>query len=86
VVELCERAALALEAGETIRIVGQVLGQGLDGDVALQSHVAAEVDHAHAAAADLARDVVRTDSSGGVVAHGGDCNSAPPWRSSSVAR
>ena len=48
------RARLANEALTGRRVVGEVGGEDLDGDVAVELHVAREVHDAHAAAPQLA--------------------------------
>jgi hypothetical protein len=70
VVERGEHLGLALETGEAIGVVGEVLRECLDRNVAVEPRVTGQVDHAHAAASDLADDVVRADSGWHCVAHG----------------
>ncbi len=57
----------ALEAGEGLRVFGNVVGQELQGDEAVQLHVLSLVDHTHAAAAELLDDAVVRD---GLADHG----------------
>ena len=47
-------ASLSQEAVARLRITGEVSGQDLDRDVAIELHVAGEVHHSHAPAAELA--------------------------------
>ena len=54
------RLGLALEAGQSLRIAGYLVGQKLEGDEAMQPRVFGLVDHAHAPAAQpLDNSVVR---------------------------
>ena len=55
-------ARLALEALAGVRIVGDVRGQDLDRDGAIESRVARLVDLAHPARADLRRQLIRADA------------------------
>jgi len=57
--ELGEGPRFALEAGESLGVAREVLGERLDGDGAAESGVGGEEDDAHAAASDLAVDGVR---------------------------
>jgi hypothetical protein len=43
----------SFEAGEALEVVGQAVGEDLDGDVALKCRVGGSPDHTHAALADL---------------------------------
>jgi hypothetical protein len=49
---------LAAEARDEARVVGQVLGQELDGDVALEPRVERELDGRHAADAEAAVEAI----------------------------
>ncbi len=73
------RLGLALEALHELRIVGEVLGQELHGDGALQATVERLHDARHAARADALAELVAPDQ--GVAAH-----RPSPWLSSSMAR
>ncbi len=50
-----------LEAGQGLRIIGNVVREELQGDKAVQLYVLGFVDHAHAAAAEFLDDVVVRD-------------------------
>jgi hypothetical protein len=52
--EAGRHAGLSQESLARLRVAGEVRGQDLDGDVAIELHVAREVHDAHAAAAELA--------------------------------
>ena len=60
---------LALEAAESLCVVGEFVGKELQGDVATELQVFRLIDHAHSPAADLAKDAVMgnrlTDGLGG---------------------
>jgi len=56
VIEGGEGLGLLLEAAQPVGILGERLGQGLDGHQAVQARVARQVDDAHAAAAEFALD------------------------------
>ena len=70
----CESAATALASGwkraSESRVVGEVLRQHLDRDVALEARVARAVDLAHAAGAERRQDLVRAEAVAGREAHG----------------
>ena len=57
-IERREDLRFALEAGETIGIVGEDVRKDLDRDVALQLRVARAIDLAHAARAERSDDLV----------------------------
>ena len=69
-VERREHLGLALEPGDADRDRREGIGEDLDGDVALQPGVAGAVDLAHAAGADRAGDLVRTQAGAGAQGHG----------------
>ena len=56
------RTRLALKAGESIRVVGDVGRQDLDGHVAAEPGVARPVHDAHAARAERRDDVIRAEA------------------------
>ena len=62
--EAGRHAGLAKEPVARLRIAGQVRRQDLDGDVAVELHVAREVHHAHASAAELALERVLAGQGG----------------------
>ena len=62
VVELRQQLRLALEARETLLVLGERCRQDLDRDFALEPRVVRAVDLAHAAFAQLGGDLVGTDS------------------------
>jgi len=57
-VELCRRFRFAFKSAQPIRVVGERLGQRLDGHVTIQPCVAATVHYPNAAVSDLMRDLV----------------------------
>ena len=61
-VQTGERLRLTLEALQTDRVRRQLSGQRLDRHVAVKTGVAPKIDHAHAPAPDLARDLVVADT------------------------
>jgi hypothetical protein len=77
--ECRERLCLALEARQAIGIVGQRVGQRLDGDRPVQTGVVAQIDDAHAAAPELAVDPVGSKC-GGLWRHEGKGYVMWPWR------
>ena len=60
-VESGEDLGLALEAGHAVRVGGEGIRQDFDGDVAIQPGVGGPVNHAHAALAEFAEDLVVGD-------------------------
>src|SRR5882672_2615354 len=76
-IERGEGLRLALEAGEPVRVRGDVVGQRLDRDPAVEPGVASEVDDPHAAPRDLALDAVGTDLLRRARAGGGGAHDAP---------
>jgi hypothetical protein len=60
--ELGDRARLALEACERLGVVGQLGGEDLDRDVAIEFRVARLVDLAHAAGPERGEDFVRAEA------------------------
>jgi hypothetical protein len=64
------RLGLAFEPRLQIGVVGDVLGQDLDGDGAVEARIAGLVDLAHAARADLGGDTVRAERGTGLQGHG----------------
>src|SRR5713101_4368211 len=60
-IECRRRLGLALEAGQGLRVFGDVIGQKLQGHKSVEGHVLGLVDHAHAAAAQLLDDPVVRD-------------------------
>jgi len=62
VIERCDGLRLALEAGETLAVVGEVRRQRLDRHLALEARVAREVNLAHPAGAQQAEDLVGSDA------------------------
>jgi hypothetical protein len=62
----------SLEAGESLRIVSDLVGQELQGDKAVQLYVLSFIDHAHPSTAKLLDDAVVRD---GLADHGAQgCN------------
>ena len=61
VVERGQNMGLTLEAGQSFGVAGQVIGQDLNGDLAIQFRVAGPVHHAHPAAAEFFQDLVMGD-------------------------
>ena len=51
----------ALETGQSLRVLGDFIGQEFQGDEAMQLHVLGFVDHAHTAAAQLLNNAVVGD-------------------------
>ncbi len=62
VIQLRDRARLALEPLAELRSGGDLRGQRLDGDAAIEPRVAGLVDLAHAAGAQRADDFIRTET------------------------
>src|SRR5262245_3359974 len=58
-----EALRFAFEAQSTLRIRGEVLGQDLDRDDAIQSRIASPIDFAHSSGADGGEDLVWAESS-----------------------
>ena len=56
-----ERLGFALEARQRLRVLGDIIGQELQGDEAIELGVFGLVDHTHAAAAELLDDAVVRD-------------------------
>ena len=52
---------LALETGQSLGVLGDVIGKKLQGDKAVQGYVLGLVDHTHPAAAQLLDDAVVRD-------------------------
>jgi hypothetical protein len=77
VVQRRGRARLLLEAADAVRILGERVGEELDRDRAAQTRIDRTVHLAHAAGADDAGDLVRTDAGAARQAHG---TSIPPLR------
>src|SRR5262245_26427264 len=50
-IQRCERLRLTLESRQASSVLGEVFGQQLQGNLALQRSIASTVDHAHAALA-----------------------------------
>ena len=69
VVQGGDRPGLVLEPGEAAGVGGQVRRQDLDGDVAAEARVVGEVHLAHAPRAELAADLVGTESGPGGKRH-----------------
>jgi len=57
-----EKARLALESGKTLGVVGEVLRQDLDGDVAAELRIARPVDDSHSSRTELLEDLVMGES------------------------
>ena len=70
VIQRRQRARLALEARQPIRIGREQIGQHLDGDVALEPGVARAIHLAHSAGADRRDDLVDADAVTRGKAHG----------------
>ena len=60
---------LALESGERFGVAGELVGQDLDRDVALQPRVARPVDLAHPARAERGEDLVGAEAGTGRQGH-----------------
>ena len=60
-IQLRDRVGFALEAAFGIRVVGEFLGQKLEGDFPRQTDIFGFVHDAHSATAELAGDAVVTD-------------------------
>jgi hypothetical protein len=69
VIERREHLRLALEAGDAIRILGEQIGQDLDGHVAPERRVGGAPHHPHPALADLLDQPVRTEDAAGRELH-----------------
>ena len=69
VIERCEHLGFAGEAGQALGVLGEVLRQDLDGDVAVEPGVARAVDLPHASLTELGGDLVRTESRAGGQRH-----------------
>ena len=63
--EAGEQFRLALEAGQTVGVVREGLGQRLDRDVAAESRVARAIDLTHAAGAERREDLVGAEAGTG---------------------
>jgi hypothetical protein len=61
VVQRLRGLGFALKAGECLWVEGNRLGQKLEGDETMQSHVFGFVDHVHPAATELLDDTVVRD-------------------------
>ncbi len=70
VVEGGDGAGLALETGEALRVVGEVRGQHLEGDLAPELRVDGAIDLAHAARAERGDDLVVTETGARGEGHG----------------
>jgi hypothetical protein len=57
-------ACLSQEPLASVGVAREVRGQDLDGDVAIELHVAREINHAHSATAELALEGVLSGQSG----------------------
>ncbi len=64
VIQRREQTRFALEAPQSFGIVGEGVGENLDGDVAAQARVAGAIHLAHAACADLLDDFVASEFAG----------------------
>ncbi len=64
-----ERARLALETGQTIRVAGHVFGKDLDRDVAAQPRVPRPIDLSHSPRPDRAEDLVGAEAGTGGERH-----------------
>ena len=69
-IELRDRAGLAVEALAELRIGGERVRENLDRDRAIEARVARLVDLAHAAGAEGGEDFVRAEASAGLQCHG----------------
>ena len=65
-VQCGEHFRLTLESGESLRIVGDRLGEHLDGDDSFQVRVHRSIDLAHAAGTEQGDDLIRTKAGGGL--------------------
>ena len=72
VVERCQHLRFTLEPRQAVAIVGEMIRQDLDRDVALQPAVAGPVDLAHAAGAKRRDDFIWTDVCAGGERHVGE--------------
>ncbi len=61
-VEDCDRLGLPLEAGQAIRVLGQLLRQDFDGDFAVEAEVFGTIDLAHASSPQRGNYLVRAES------------------------
>ena len=67
-VQCGSRLGFALEAAESLRVFGYVVGQELESDKATELHILSLVDHAHPAATEFLDDAVVRD---GLADHNG---------------
>ena len=70
VIQRSERLGFTLEAGHTVRVGRERLGQDLDRDGAIEARIAGFVDFAHAARADGGQDFVWTQAGAGIKSQG----------------
>jgi hypothetical protein len=59
-IQRSQHLGFPFKSGHILGIAGQRRGQDLDSDVAIQLHIAREVDHAHSATPELALERVLT--------------------------
>jgi hypothetical protein len=57
-----DRASLAIEAGQPVRVARDRLGEDLDGDLALEARIASPIDLAHPARAEGRQDFVPAEA------------------------
>ena len=65
VIERCQRPGFSFEAGQSIGIAGERVGQHLDGDVASEARVAGAVDLSHATRAEDREELVVAQTGAG---------------------
>jgi hypothetical protein len=78
-IQRCEDLRLASEARQAVGIVREVLGQHLDGDVAIQARIAGAPDFAHAARTNLVYELERTEFCASSQGHCRCCSQPVVW-------
>ena len=100
VIQRRERLGLAFEAPQPLVVVGQLLGEDLDGDLALEPGVLRAVDLPHPAGSEGAEDLVEREGLAGGERHGAEwslaeqssersrcrCTALPPLRDGGFRR